>query len=192
MKPLFLACGMLGSLVISGCATTQTTNTANINGSATPTATIQGSIQMRFARMYDDRIAYPIAIDGNALVPATQLATQQQYSGWWETLHPITAGEHTVSVQYRMAGLYTVPVNLTFNAKVNHQYQINFDTDMGVSANSPNTYADFWVTDNATKKTVSAVVRANRDPKSPGYLSTFLQNHMPPLVIPEPSTQPMP
>lgn len=40
MKPLFLACGMLGSLVISGCATTQTTNTANINGSATPTALI--------------------------------------------------------------------------------------------------------------------------------------------------------
>ena len=63
-----------------------------------------------------------------------------------------------------MAGHYTRPTRLSFNAKGNKNYQLDFVTDIGTAWFSGDSYADIWTEDTATNKAVTEVVRTAPPP----------------------------
>lgn len=91
-------------------------------------------------------------------------ARKEDYSATWDTVYPITAGEHTMTVTYRMAGHYTQPTKITFNAIANKNYQLDFVTDIGTAWMSKDSYADIWIKDKAADKAVTEVVRTMPSP----------------------------
>ena len=110
--------------------------------------------------MVGDRLVYIITIDGKR-VPRDK---KEDYSETWDRVYPITAGEHTLNVSYRMAGHYTKPAKISFTAEANKDYQLDFATDIGTAWFSKNSYADIWIEDKATGKPVSEVVRTTPPP----------------------------
>ena len=125
------------------------------------TATIMGKMEPRHTQLVGDRIAYIIDIDGKR-VPKGK---KEAYSATWDKVYPITAGEHTVTVTYRMAGHYTQPTKITFNAIANKNYQLDFVTDIGTAWMSKDSYADIWIKDKATGEPVTEVVRTAPPPE---------------------------
>ena len=69
-----------------------------------------------------------------------------------------------MTVSYRMAGHYTKPTKITFDAKANTNYQLDFVTDIGTAWFSGHSYADIWIKDKATDKAVTEVVRTTPPP----------------------------
>lgn len=124
------------------------------------TATIVGKMEPRHTRLVGDRIVYIIDIDGKR-VPKER---KEEYSATWDTVYPLTTGEHTMTVSYQMAGHYTRPTKIAFNAEANKNYQLDFVTDIGTAWFSGDSYADIWVKDKATNKAVSEVVRTAPPP----------------------------
>lgn len=129
-------------------------------------ATIMGKMEPRHTQLVGDRIAYIMDIDGKR-VPKDK---KEVYSDTWDTVYPLTTGEHMVTVTYRMAGHYTKPTKLTFNAEANKNYQLDFVTDIGTAWFSGDSYADIWIKDKATGKAVTEVVRA-QPPAAPRVIS---------------------
>lgn len=123
-------------------------------------ATVMGKMEPRHTKLVGDRIAYIIDIDGKR-VPKDK---KEAYSATWNKVYPITDGTHTVTVTYRMAGHYTQPAKLTFNAEANKNYQLDFVTDIGTAWMSKDSYADIWIKDKATGKPVTEVVRTMLPP----------------------------
>lgn len=82
------------------------------------TATITGKMEPRHTALVGDRIVYIIDIDGKR-VPKER---KEEYSATWDTVYPLTTGEHTVTVTYRMAGHYTKPTKISFDAEANKDY----------------------------------------------------------------------
>lgn len=119
------------------------------------TATIMGKMEPRHTALVGDRIAYIIDIDGKR-VPKGK---KEAYSATWDKVYPITVGAHTVTVTYRMAGHYTQPTKLTFNAEANKNYQLDFVTDIGTAWMSKDSYADIWINDKSTGQPVTEVVQ---------------------------------
>ena len=119
-----------------------------------------GHLEPRHTRLVGDRIAYIMEIDGKR-VPK---ARKEDYSATWDTVYPLTTGEHTVTVTYRMAGHYTKPTKISFNAEANKNYQLDFVTDIGTAWFSGDSYADLWIEDKATSKAVTEVVRTAPPP----------------------------
>lgn len=119
------------------------------------TATITGKMEPRHTALVGDRIVYIIDIDGKR-VPKER---KEEYSATWDTVYPLTTGEHTVTVTYRMAGHYTKPTKISFDAEANKDYQLDFVTDIGTAWFSSDSYADIWIEDKATDKAVTEVVR---------------------------------
>ena len=124
------------------------------------TATVMGHLEPRHTALVGDRIVYIIDIDGKR-VPK---ARKDDYSATWDMVYPLTTGEHTVTVTYRMAGHYTQPTKITFDAKANTNYQLDFVTDIGTAWFSGDSYADIWIKDKATGKAVTEVVRTTPPP----------------------------
>ena len=91
-------------------------------------------------------------------------ARKEDYSATWDTVYPLTTGEHTMTVTYRMAGHYTKPTKISFNAEANKNYQLDFVTDIGTAWFSKDSYADIWIKDKATDKPVTEVVRTTPPP----------------------------
>lgn len=118
-------------------------------------ATVMGKMEPRHTKLVGDRIAYIMEIDGKR-VPKDKKET---YSDTWDNVYQITTGEHTLTVTYRMAGHYTLPTKITFNAEANKNYQLDFATDIGTAWFSRDSYADIWIEDKATGKPVTEVVR---------------------------------
>ena len=125
------------------------------------TATIMGKMEPRHTALVGDRIAYIMEIDGKR-VPKSR---KEDYSATWNTVYPLTAGEHTMTVSYRMAGHYTLPTKITFDAKANTNYQLDFATDIGTAWFSKDSYVDFWIKDKSTEKPVTEVVRTAPPPE---------------------------
>uniref|UniRef100_UPI003562BBCE hypothetical protein n=2 Tax=Gammaproteobacteria TaxID=1236 RepID=UPI003562BBCE len=90
---------------------------------------------------------------------------KEAYSDTWDNVYPITTGEHTLTVTYRMAGHYTQPTKIMFDAKANINYQLDFATDIGTAWFSKNSYVDFWIKDKATEKPVTEVVQTAPPPE---------------------------
>ena len=124
-------------------------------------ATIMGKMEPRYTKLVGDRIAYIMEIDGKR-VPKDKKDT---YSDTWDNVYPITTGEHALTVTYRMAGHYTLPTKITFYAKANTNYQLDFATDIGTAWFSKDSYVDFWIKDKATEKSVTKVVRTVPPPE---------------------------
>ncbi len=124
------------------------------------TAMITGKMEPRHTALVGDRIVYIIDIDGKR-VPKER---KEEYSATWDTVYPLTTGEHTVTVTYRMAGHYTKPTKLTFNTEANKNYQLDFVTDIGTAWFSGDSYADIWIKNKATNKAVTEVVRTAPPP----------------------------
>ena len=124
------------------------------------TATIMGKMEPRYTGLVGDRIIYIIDIDGKR-VPK---ARKEEYSATWNTVYPLTTGEHTMTVTYRMAGHYTAPAKISFNAEANKNYQLDFITDIGTAWFSGDSYADIWIEDKATGKSVTEVIRTTPPP----------------------------
>ena len=125
------------------------------------TATIMGKMEPRHTALVGDRIAYIMEIDGKR-VPKER---KEEYSETWDTVYPISAGEHTMTVSYQMAGHYTKPAKISFNAEANKNYQLDFVTDIGTAWFSGDSYADIWIKDKATGKAVTEVVRTTPPPE---------------------------
>lgn len=182
MKPqIFL---ILITLVVTGCTTTHKETLPpellyQQPPSSGQTATIQGSLKPRYNKIVGDRIAYIINIDGKRL----PLDKKQQYKHLWNNPYTISAGEHTITTQYNMAGWFTEPIKITFTAEANHQYQLDFVTDIGTSFNSGNTYADVWIIDKATNKPVSEVVRGLAYTNASNYSTPIIIHNTHPIVI---------
>ena len=130
------------------------------------TATIMGKMEPRHTSLVGDRIAYIIDIDDKR-VPKGK---KEAYSATWDKVYPITAGEHIVTVTYRMAGHYTQPAKLTFIAKANQNYQLDFVTDIGTAWMSKDSYADIWIKDKTTGTPVTEVIRTT-PPTAPKTIS---------------------
>lgn len=124
------------------------------------TATIMGKMEPRHTALVGDRIAYIMEIDGKR-VPKER---KEEYSETWDTVYPLTTGEHTMTVSYRMAGHYTKPTRISFTAEANKNYQLDFVTDIGTAWFSGDSYADIWIKDEATGKSVTEVVRTTPPP----------------------------
>ena len=124
------------------------------------TATIMGKMEPRHTALVGDRIAYIMEIDGKR-VPKER---KEEYSETWDTVYPISAGEHTMTVSYQMAGHYTKPAKISFNAEANKNYQLDFVTDIGTAWFSGDSYADIWIKDKATDKAVTEVIRTAPPP----------------------------
>ena len=124
------------------------------------TATIMGKMEPRHTALVGDRIVYIMEIDGKR-VPKER---KEEYSETWDTVYPLTTGEHTMTVSYRMAGHYTKPAKITFDAEANKNYQLDFVTDIGTAWFSGDSYADIWIKDEATGKAVTEVVRTTPPP----------------------------
>ena len=103
-------------------------------------ATVMGKMEPRHTKLVGDRIAYIMEIDGKR-VPKDK---KEVYSDTWDNVYPITTGEHTLTVTYRMAGHYTLPTKIMFDAKANINYQLDFATDIGTAWFSKDSYVDFW------------------------------------------------
>ena len=125
------------------------------------TATIMGKMEPRHTALVGNRIVFIMDIDGKR-VPKDK---KESYSDTWDNVYPITTGEHTLIVTYRMAGHYTQPAKLTFNAEANKNYQLDFVTDIGTAWMSKDSYADIWIKDKATGKAVTEVVRTTPPPE---------------------------
>ena len=125
------------------------------------TATIMGKMEPRHTALVGDRIAYIMEIDGKR-VPKER---KEEYSETWDTVYPLTTGEHTMTVSYRMAGHYTKPTRISFTAEANKNYQLDFSTDIGTAWFSKDSYVDFWIKDKATDKPVTEVVRTAPPPE---------------------------
>ena len=123
-------------------------------------ATIMGKMEPRHTKLVGDRIAYIMEIDGKR-VPKDK---KESYSDTWDNVYPLTIGEHTMTVTYRMAGHYTKPTKLSFTAEANRNYQLDFVTDIGTAWFSGDSYADIWIKDKATGQPVTAVVRTAPPP----------------------------
>ena len=180
MKPLILLTILT---LLTGCATahkeTLPPELMYQPPSSGQTATIQGSMKPRYAKLVGDRIAYIVNIDGKRL----PLEKKQQYKNLWDKPYSISTGDHTLTVQYNMAGWYTLPVKISFNAQADHDYQLDFATDIGTSFNSRNSFTDFWITDKATNKPISEVVRAQPVPDMPSYSVPIIIHNTHPVVI---------
>ena len=124
-------------------------------------ATIVGRMEPRHTKLVGDRIAYIMEIDGKR-VPKER---KESYSDTWDSVYPITTGEHTMTVTYRMAGHYTQPTKITFDAEANKNYQLDFATDIGTAWFGKDSYADIWIKDKATDKPVTEVVRTAPPPE---------------------------
>lgn len=124
------------------------------------TATIMGKMEPRHTALVGDRIAYIMEIDGKR-VPKER---KEEYSETWDTVYPLTTGEHTMTVSYRMAGHYTKPTRISFTAEANKNYQLDFVTDIGTAWFSGDSYADIWIKDKETDKPVTEVVRTAPPP----------------------------
>ncbi|WP_367109102.1 hypothetical protein [uncultured Psychrobacter sp.] len=124
------------------------------------TATIMGKMEPRHTALVGDRIAYIMEIDGKR-VPKEK---KEVYSDTWDTVYPLTTGEHTVTITYRMAGHYTQPNKISFTAEANKNYQLDFVTDIGTAWLSKDSYADIWIKDKATGQPVTEVVRTAPPP----------------------------
>ncbi len=123
-------------------------------------ATITGKMEPRYAALVGDRIVYIMDIDGKR-VPKER---KEEYSETWDNVYPLTTGEHTMTVTYRMAGHYTRPTKLTLNAEANKNYQLDFVTDIGTQFFGKDSYADIWIKNKATNKAVTEVVRTTPPP----------------------------
>ena len=124
------------------------------------TATITGKMEPRYTRLVGDRIVYIMDIDGKR-VPKER---KGEYSETWDTVYPLSAGEHTMTVSYQMAGHYTKPTKISFNAEANKNYQLDFVTDIGTQFFGKDSYADIWIKDKVTGKAVTEVVRTTPPP----------------------------
>ncbi len=123
-------------------------------------ASIMGKMEPRHTALVGDRIVYIMEIDGKR-VPKER---KEDYSATWDTVYPLTTGEHTMTVTYRMAGHYTKATKLSFNAEAKKNYQLDFVTDIGTAWFSGDSYADIWIKDKATGKPVTEVVRTTPPP----------------------------
>lgn len=137
------------------------------------TATITGKMEPRHTQFVGDRIAYIIDIDGKR-VPKGK---KEAYSATWNKAYPITAGEHTVTVTYRMAGHYTQPAKLTFTAEANKNYQLDFVTDIGTAWFSKDSFVDFWIIDKSIGNPVTEVVRTTPPPEPRTYSYPIIINN---------------
>ena len=68
------------------------------------------------------------------------------------------------AVSYQIAGHYTKPTKISFNAEANKNYQLDFVTDIGTQFFGKDSYADIWIKDKATNKAVTEVVRTAPPP----------------------------
>ena len=91
-------------------------------------------------------------------------------------VYPIATGEQTVKGQYQMAGYHMIPENINFVAQANHNYELNFVTDIGTSFGSGNSYADVWISDKADNKPASEVIRLNTVPEPRSYAYPIIIN----------------
>ena len=162
MKYYVLACALP---VLTGCMSMKNVNELLPELVYQPpiigeTATITGKMEPRHTALVGDRIAYIMEIDGKR-VPKDK---KEDYSATWDTVYPLTTGEHTMTVSYRMAGHYTKPTKISFNAEANKNYQLDFVTDIGTAWFSKDSYADIWIKDKATDKPVTEVVRTTPPP----------------------------
>lgn len=130
------------------------------------TATIMGKMEPRFTQLVGDRIVYIMNIDGKR-VPKDK---KEVYSDTWDNIYPLTTGEHTMTVSYRMAGHYTQPTKISFNAEANKSYQLDFVTDIGTHFFGKDSYADIWIKNKSTDKAVTEVVRTT-PPTAPQTIS---------------------
>lgn len=131
------------------------------------TASIVGHQQPRFTRVYADRTAYIANINGKRVMAGVE--------GWNQPL-VIPAGTHQLQLVYKMGGHHAT-TTLNFDAEAGKAYQLNFITDIGTSVWSGNSYVDFWVEDQTTRKPVSGVVRAE-PPRVPATVYI-------PIVVPK-------
>lgn len=157
---------LLTLALLTGCATTpfkKELPEALIYQSpkSADSATITGNMQPRYTSLVGDRILYIVEIDGKR-VP---LEGEKHYSATWDRIYPLTAGEHTLKVGYRMAGHRVGPTTITFNAKPHHQYQLDFKTDIGTKWFSDDSYVDFWIVDKQSNNPVTEVVRITPNPQ---------------------------
>ena len=53
---------------------------------------------------------------------------------------------------------------ISFNAEANKNYQLDFVTDIGTQFFGKDSYADIWIKDKATDKSVTEVVRTTPPP----------------------------
>ena len=164
MKLYLLACALP---LLAGCMSLKNVNELPPELIYQPpttgsTAMITGKMEPRHTALVGDRIAYIIDVDGKR-VPKSR---KEDYSATWNTVYPLTAGEHTMTVSYRMAGHYTKPTKISFNAEANKNYQLDFATDIGTAWFSKDSYVDFWIKDKATEKPVTEVVRTAPPPES--------------------------
>lgn len=90
---------------------------------------------------------------------------KEDYSATWDAVYLLTTGEHTMTVTYRMVGHYTLPTKITFDAKANTNYQLDFATDIGTAWFSKDSYVDIWIKDKATVTPVTEVVRTTPPPE---------------------------
>lgn len=91
-------------------------------------------------------------------------ARKQIYEETWDTVYPLTEGEHDITVRYSIGGHYTQPTVITFTAEADKNYQLDFVTDIGTSWFSGHSYADIWIKDKATGQPVTEVVRTTPPP----------------------------
>ena len=91
---------------------------------------------------------------------------KEDYSATWDAVYPLTIGEHTMTVTYRMVGHYTKATKINFTAEANKDYQLDFVTDICTAWFSKDSYVDFWIKDKATEKPVTEVVRTAPPPES--------------------------
>ena len=89
---------------------------------------------------------------------------KEDYSATWDTVYPLTIGEHTMTVTYRMVGHYTKATKINFTAEANKDYQVDFVTDIGTAWMSKDSYADIWIKDKATGTPVTEVVQTAPPP----------------------------
>lgn len=168
MKYYVLACALP---LLTGCMSMKNTKDLPAELLYQPpvsgqTATIIGSSEPGYMSLVGDRIAYIMEINGKR-VPKER---KEEYSETWDTVYSISAGEHTMTVSYRIGGHYAVPAKITFDAEANRNYQLSFVTDIGTAPFSKNSYVDFWVMDKATQQPVSDVVRS-QPPAAPRVIS---------------------
>lgn len=138
-------------------------------------ASVRGSKEVTKSKLIADRAAVIFNIDGkrNPYLAVSETKKREDNSTKPVYLAP---GKHQLSVIYVMGGHITRPVNLDFVAKPNTDYEVRFNTDIGIGWNSRNTYADFWVVDLSSSKVVSPIVRGFTPPRaSPTYI---------PIIVP--------
>ena len=170
---------LVNTLWISGCVSVARPLPADLQylppADLVNAATVRGSKEVTKSKLIADRAAVIFNIDGKRNPYLAVGATDKRESNSTKPVY-LAPGKHQLSVIYVMGGHITRPVSLDFVAQPNTNYEVRFNTDIGIGWNSRNTYADFWVVNLSSNKAVSPIVRGFTPARaSPTYI---------PIIVP--------